>query len=153
VARPSGPVGWYLLIQERALTSLQKGKAGCQPPPAMVGTPKAGREQLRPAEAHGQHTAKGNPSSRAPTEPCNPRQAAVGGKQADSLGHWPHSPRDCSPSRQAEIKVTGVSLVSLTLAGPAAPIPLDPRTRPSHKGPSQGLQTCHVAHYGTWGTP
>lgn len=67
-------------------------------------------------------------SSQLPGTALQPRQPGrqVGGSSGPLV---PHSPGDCSPSRQAVIKGTDVSLVSLSRArnpqDPDAPIPVD----------------------------
>ena len=121
VAGPwSGRVGMSI-TQAMAWTSLWEG-IGFVSTRTVSLCPRAGGSR---AEAHRQQAASPRPSQ-LPGTALQPEAARQAGGRA-ALGCWPpHSPGDCSPSRQAEIKATGVSLVGLPWAGTHPPGPCCP---------------------------
>lgn len=101
--------------QAPVLTSLQEGEEG-----ASASVHKGRREPGRSAQTAGSRTDPAR-SSHLPGTALQPKVARQVGGQARATGPtltW----RLCSPSRQAEIKATGVSLVGL----PRARTPQDP---------------------------
>lgn len=143
-ARPQVPVpgagrGNTSITQAPAWTSLQNGGRGSLAW-AYADTREPGRS-TQTAASSGTGPALSSP---LPGTALHPKVARQAGGQARAAGPtltW----RLCSPSRQAEIKATGVSLVGLPGAGtpqdPEAPASLDPGLARSlcKRGPCRGL--------------
>lgn len=105
-----------------------------------------GREPGRSTQTAGGSRTGPALSSPLPGTALQPKVGRRVGGQAQAAGPtltW----RLCSPSRQAEIKVTGVSLVGL----PGAGTPQDPEA-PTSLDPAPPRPLCEWGHVGGWGS-